>query len=311
MAKALLLSTVNKALAWTPEGAQTIHEGMGSYSSSTWNEENIFVTTQNRGSRGELKDNLLLIFDGKLELVDMREFPNVGPTAVMSVHEIFWWDGKLYIVSTANSRVVSWEPSGYMELIYQSPPRKPDKWSKNRGAHLNSVWCDGESFYVVEHRHGPSRVVRFDLDWNWRNTYHIGHQSHNIYLENGVMYVNTSWHHAVAIRDMRKGGERWVKIGEQLTWKPEEHSEEYVHEAYPRGLARTKDRWYVGLSATLKRGDRTEGDSCVAVFDNDWKLVDEIVVPDTGGIGTGGVRVVGETDYAHNRIPCPWDGKLK
>jgi len=46
----------------------------------------------------------------------------------------------------------------------------------------------------------------------------------------------------------------------------------------------------------------------VAVFNNDWRLVREIVVPDSGGIGTGGVRVMSETDYAHNRIKCPWEG---
>ena len=301
----LLVSTVSKLLVWMPDGIETIHEGQGSYSGATWSEDRIFVVTQNRQSRSEYADNQLLIFDGAFRLLDVYDFPNEGPTAVSSVHDVFYWQGKVYVVSTANSRAVAWEPSGKLETVYTAPPRVPDKWSVNTNAHLNSVWNDGQNFYVVEHRHGPSQIKQFDPDWQWKKTWFMGHESHNVYREGPVLYCCASWHHAVAMRDLQGGGERWVKVMDGLNWIPGHDDKKLTYTAYPRGLARTKDKWFVGLSATARRGDRDKGDSCILVFDNDWHKLDEIVLPDTGGIGTGGVRVMDETDYAHNRIPCP------
>jgi len=263
--------------------------------------------------------NRLMIFDKGFNVLDDIQFniPNSHEVRgrdfmVGGFHENFYWDGWVYTANTGFNSVIRWNPEAGLRLIYQGEPEQTMPWDEAKDNHLNSIWCDGKNFYVVEHMGGPSRVRVFDLDWKMVRTHQgLGEQAHNVYVEGNAIYVNTSYRHAVAIRDLRTGDEQWVKLAEQLGWRPKFYGEQFIHIAYPRGLARSKNRWYIGLSAAVQRGDRRKGDSCVMVFDNRWHKTKEMVFDNTGGIGTGGVRLMSETDYAHNRIPCPWDGTIK
>ncbi len=311
MDEILLCSTVTKVLLHTPKGNHVLHTGYN-YPSSTWDEERFYVVARQTGLPG----NMILTFDKSFNLLHEYHFNNPGAELdAGGFHEGFYWGGKVYIANTGYNNVVEWDPASKdVGIVYQAKPIQlpPPNWDAAKDVHLNSVWCDGQNFYAVEHMGGPSRVRVFDLDWNMVKTHrNLGEQAHNIYLEDGVLYVNSSSRHAVVIRDLNTGGERWVRLAERLKWKPKFHGERFIHWAYPRGWARTKDRWFIGMSATVERGDRRKGDSCIMVLDNRWESVKEIVLNNTGGIGTGGVRLMSETDYAHNRIPCPWDGTIK
>ena len=310
----ILLSTVTKLLLHTPKGDFVIHEGEYNYPRSTWDENQFYVVARKAGPPG----NRLLVFDKGFNLLKDIRFNIPGSSNVYGrdfmvggLHENFYWDGWVYFANTGFNSVVRWSADAGLRLVYEGEPKQTMPWDVAKDNHLNSIWCDGKNFYVVEHRGGPSRVRVFDLEWNMvRTHWGLGEQAHNVYLEGNAIYVNSSYRHAMAIRNLKTGGDRSIYLARQLAWRPQFHGEEFVHMAYPRGLARTKDRWYIGLSATVSRGDRQKGDSCVMVFDNRWHKTKEMVFDNTGGIGTGGVRLMSETDYAHNRILCPWDGTV-
>jgi len=67
--------------------------------------------------------------------------------------------------------------------------------------------------------------------------------------------------------------------------------------------ARTENGFYVGLSRLAARHERGEGDSIVVCLDNDFDIVDTIVLKDAGGITE--IRAIDGLDLAHNRIRCP------
>lgn len=73
--------------------------------------------------------------------------------------------------------------------------------------------------------------------------------------------------------------------------------------AYARGLARTEQRFYVGLSSVRERANRGEGGCRIAILDNGLGKVGEIELEGTGDLET--IRVMDGIDLAHNRIPCP------
>jgi hypothetical protein len=117
-------------------------------------------------------------------------------------------------------------------------------------------------------------------------------------MENGAAYIGLSddesllMHHYVTSRAIR------VNLTEHLgvTQDPTD-----LRQCYTRGLARSKDYFYVGAAAVQdERNERWQGNSAIAVLDGDLNFVEGIHFADTGGMHD--VRVLG-VDHAHNGIP--------
>jgi hypothetical protein len=205
---------------------------------------------------------------------------------VHDLHQILWWDGSLYVTETSRDRVQRWT-YGAEECVYDASGTGEDR------NHVNSVWCDGASFYVVEHRRGnePMRIVRLDrafrrLDaFEFRDLTSMHHCGlHNVYVEDGVLYT--------------------LSVDEFLGVDVKSRARETVWKGgdYLRGLARTEGRWWVGRSNLAVRGDRAKGDGSVVVLDDGFGKVDEIVIKDCGQVHE--VRAL-KGDRAHNGLDCP------
>ena len=207
-------------------------------------------------------------------------------------HQIFWWDGVLYIADTRKDRVLLWDGRSVRAVRWQRPNNLP--------LHVNSIWCDGERLYALEHRgpRMPKWVRVLDLDFEVvehielaRGTFpqanRILHGVHNVYVEDGILYVCSPT--ALVRYDIAS------KYSETVI--PQDNTR------YVRGLARVSGKFFIGLSEVRERSERAKGDSSVLVTDDDFNVLDILSLEGTGALHE--IRAIDSLDLAHNRIRCP------
>lgn len=280
----LLISTHNALLFW--DGVlNVIHEGVGVYYGITWSDLGLYVVA--RGA----DPPKMLAWDKKLNRVPSPQFVSMGPRGYYSgPHQAFYWDDLLLVTNTLYNRLEIWDAfTGSISRLFFDEPVNEDR------DHLNSIWRDPESglFYVVEHR--SKRIREFVLEpFEERRIYnaHTTFQGlHNVYVEDWQIF---SLEPSAFVRfDLVDGMWDEMKIE---TVDPKLH--------YLRGLARTTDYWLIGVSTFAERSKRTWGASSVLFLDNDFQVVDELVLPEKYGQLLD-IRVTDQLDLAHNRHYCP------
>jgi hypothetical protein len=285
----LLISTYRKFLLWDGK-IHTIYEGYShekyhNFFGITWNEDEIYMV-----EGGHAGHSLYHRFDGNLK----RKGRLPIGKSIGDPHQIYWWDGKLYIASAWQDTVFIWDGEAIRNIYW--------KKAGEGNQHINSIWCDGEFFYVVEHRKRamPKRVQVFDMDFKPLHKIVIPNDSfkkrtphgiHNVYIENGILYTCSPkafvWHNMASGESKPLQPSPWVRAAH-----------------YVRGLARVSGKWFVGLSEIKPRHERGEGDSAILVLNDDLEKIDLFHLQDTGGLND--IRAIDGPDLAHNRIECPY-----
>jgi len=231
----------------------------------TWDRERLYVA-DGLGGQGEVHAWSPSFERGECLLAPVHD-----------AHQILWWDGDLYATNTAENRI---DVAGKGHV----------KWTDDN-IHLNSVWCDGERFWVVEHRRGvmPARVRAFDLGWKEERVeefYKLDTSHywglHNAYVEGGILHTLST--RRMIARPLAGGEEERTVVG-----------------GYLRGLARG-DMWYVGKSRLSERQTRNEGNGSVLLLDDDFQIVEEVLIPDCGQVHDIRLMAGGP---AHNGLPFP------
>ena len=247
--------------------------GDGNYNGITWDDRAVYVTSSQDFRY------VVRVFD--------RQFRQAGtiPGDLHQTHQAIHVNGNLYVTNTGKNRVEVWEGHEWRWVAFNPSPHDID--------HVNGIWYDGTRFWVTEFRHrktAPSVVRICDGDLNLLETMTVGPPIHNVYIEAGRMFnlVSRQFKGILETNLATSGSARHHVRGEENN--------------LVRGLARTRDNWFVGLSRwEPERGDRHRGDAVVVVLDNRFREVDRWTVRDAGPVCD--VRVVSEPDLAHNGIP--------
>ena len=285
----LLISTYKRMILWDGQ-ARTVHEGYShkeyhNFFGITWNEDEIYLA-----EGGHVGHSCYHVFDGDLQYRGKLPFGQ----GIGDPHQIYWWDSRLCITSALQDAIFIWNGSGEPKWVGWKRPDEPTQ-------HLNSIWCDGQTFYVVEHRKRimPKRVQVLDMDFEPIRKIVIPndafvkiapHGIHNIYIEDGRLYTCSP--KAFVAFEINTG------IIRTSTSK-------LIRKAhYVRGLARVPGRWFVGLSEAKIRSERGQGDSAVLVLNDDLEMIDLLPLQDTGGLND--IRAIDGLDLAHNRVRCPY-----
>lgn len=267
----LLITTHHRAFVHA-ERDVVLDEGRGLYYGATWGPRTGLVYVAARNLEAD-QGTLILAYGGKLDLVAETFLPEVR-----RVHQILWWDGIVYICDTGHDRVVAWDGEA-LKVVYEATDTMLDY------SHVNGIWCDGKRFWVSELY--ARRLRAFDLEWNLVRDIPTEYGVHDVYREKRAVYTCASDRGCLA----------------RLAPEPMFVDVACGEYTYARGLARTRDRWYVGLSSVSKRSDRGDGGCRVVVLDDSMERMGEIRFEGTGGLQT--LRAMDGIDCAHNRIPCP------
>lgn len=284
----LLIATHARVVFWDGEKQHDLfkHEhGHTVFYGITWNEKEIYIAES-----GSARHCHFHIFDKNLNRIG--ELP-IGED-ISDPHQILWWDGKLYVTSANQDSVFVWDGETCRQVCW---------WEENEPRmHPNSVWCDGEKFYVVEHRFKemPKRIRVFNLDFEIVDCIELTKEGfvkarprgcHNIYVENGVLYMCSP--NVIVRHDLTSGKSEPIRFSH---WAREARR--------VTGMARPPGKFIVGLQRVAVKEKRGEGNSAFVVMDDDFKVLDVVPLKDTGGVNE--IRAVDGPDLAHNRIECPF-----
>jgi len=290
MMERILIAAHQRVVLWDGKTQHTILKGhkrskYTTYYGITWNEEHIFVAES-----GNARHSTYHVLDGNLERIG--ELP-IGRD-ISDPHQIYWWDGKLYVASADQDKIVIWDGESCRDVRWSEPGEARK--------HVNSVWCDGERFYVVEHRYRemPKRIRIFNLEFESIDCIELTAKGfvkayprgiHNVYVEDGMLYGCSP--KAMYKYNLSSGEHEPIRISRVA---------ESAHRMH--GLARVPGRFFIGLSRIAIRSERGRGNSAVLVLDDDLNVMKEIWLKDAGGINE--IRAVDGPDLAHNRMRCPF-----
>jgi hypothetical protein len=275
----LLISTMLNLIHYDGENYHIVHtgqlsEGTAHYNGITWDENEILVSA--------CKDfkYIILVLD---KLFNVKYY--LDQADLHETHQIIIKKDNLYCVNTGKNRIEILTSSGWKNKSFNPSPCDID--------HLNGIWFDNNYFYISEfrHRHNDKKsVVRIcDFDLNLLDTIKVGLPIHNVYVENGLMYNVISREAGIYQTDL-------------LTLTPTKHIPLSDLQGYLlRGLARTRDRWYIGASRWEEdKSKRHVGDGIVVMLNNRFQIIDKLVMPDVGPVCD--IRVIDELDLAHNGV---------
>lgn len=280
----LLITTMLKVIYWDGEHGHVLHEGnlgegTAHYDGLTWDDQRIVYVSG--------ADNYRYVIY-RFQWPDFSPLPHIEGE-LHEVHQLSWHKGKLYACNTGKNRVEVWNGEQWAYKAWVPSPHDIN--------HINALFTGGGLVYVAEHgrkteKGSVVRLCTLDLEQLW--LMNIGPDIHDVYAELGRVYNLTS--------PSERFGPAGIlctdivgRIGTQKTAFPEWGM------CLLRGLARTDDHWYIGMSRwEEKRDKRMLGDAIVVQLDNDFKEIARIRFPDFGPVCS--VRVVGVRDYAHSEI---------
>lgn len=235
-----------------------MHRGGGLYYGVASNGSEVMVGARRRMvSSEELpadEQGAIFFFDKNfsfLSEVQPREF------ALRDIHDIAWSDGRLWVTCSYDNMIAIWDGSDW-ERWYPFGKTDAEPWDRN---HFNTFFFEGESVWLVAHNKGPSEMLQFDRrSLQLESRILLGHQAHNLWRESGNLYTCSSAEGAIVGTDgfrLETGG-------------------------FPRGVAFGNGFRCVGVSELAERRARDLTTARISVFDDDWKSVSEIRLPEEG-----------------------------
>lgn len=228
-----------------------VHQGDGLYYGIARSEKNIYVAARKRmvssnipieEERGEI-----LVFDQKyrLERRVQASFP------LRDLHQIAWHDGKLWATCPYDNMIAIWDAKSWEQWF----PLGETPESVRDVHHYNSFFFEDDIVWVLAHNRGPSELLAYTLkDRNLIKRTTLGNQAHNIWRENNQILICSSGNGKIL---GETGFE--LEIG-----------------GFPRGYAFDGSNHYIGISELAERKERDLTNGKLLVFDNNWKLKNEI-----------------------------------
>lgn len=235
----------------------------------TWSSDFLFAAIRGNGGSGQQK---ILVYDKKLNLLDDLSY---GSHIFADLHQIMWYDNKLWVVSSGLNLVViiTFYVKSTSYRIWEPNPFTPQKARKTGHPitdrnHFNSIWFESSRVYLVAHNFEQrSEIWEFSypsLELTKRRL--SGHYAHNVCrIDGDLMTLSTDPPPPV----------------------------------YNRGLAVSADKIFTGQSVLNedRKARREEIRGSVLVWNKKWELEKEISI-DRGEVYD--VRLIDEPDFAHH-----------
>lgn len=270
----LLITTMLKFVLYDGD-ARIIHEGDLSqggahYHGITWDDDTVYVAAAN-----EFK-YIIRKFSK-----DLRHIGIIDDADLHSPHQIFWQTGKLYVTNTGLNRLEIYDGQEWDNVAWHKTTYDLD--------HINGLWSNGKQFYVSQYANRdeprqPSSVRVSNGDFTMLDEIIIGPGIHNVYVEDSVLYSLVSSPPRIAKFDL---------IYRSLTMTPLS-----IKSGLVRGLARTKDHWYIGVARwETDKSKRQVADVVILQLNSAFVETNRIVLPQLGPVCD--IRVIDEIDLAH------------
>jgi len=257
----LLITTSHSLLELNVENSniRNIHSGSGLYYGITSSDEKIFVAARNRmvSSAVPVEEECgeIMVFDRCLNLIGCID----SPFPLRDMHEISWHDGSLWVTCSYDNFIAIWDGNAWERWF----PLQEDRTDCHDVHHYNSFLFEEGRLWLLAHNQGASELLAFSFhNKSLIGRIKIGSHAHNVWREGSQLFILSS-------------GDGKV-IG----------NEGFVLETggFPRGYLHYGDRRYVGINEPAERSARDSTTSSVIIFNENWKYLKKIQLPDEGMI---------------------------
>lgn len=265
----MILVTTTHAL-WCFDPARAVaYEvdcGNGVYYGIGYSGDEIYVAARQAayGAAMDTQDNVILRYGYDLRLRGMLR----PPERLRDVHQIAWFDGKLWACGTHNNQVFVWDGETWSTWT-------PPEFDVYR--HLNSVCVCGEHVILVGFRDQGELHFHRRSDLAYVRTLTIGAKTHNVWRHQDRYWTFSS-----------RAGEAVSDVGERHL---------IAGGAFVRGVSLTADRQFLGVCSRTTRQSRAFSNSYVFEYDHAFRLLKKHAFPGHGMIHD--IRVMGVLDAAH------------
>lgn len=236
-----------------------LHSGKGLYYGITNSDENIFVASRNRMVSSsvpiEKEEGEILIFDFDFNLIDSIK----PPFSLRDMHEIAWHDGRLWVTCSYDNLIAIWDGAVWDKWF----PLPQDQDGPHDMHHYNSFLFEEKKIWLLAHNQGDSELFCFACqDRKIIKHVKMGSHAHNIWKKGEELFTCSSGEGKI-ISDA--GFE--LQIG-----------------SFPRGYQHVEGARYVGINEYAERKDRDWTESHILIFDDDWRELGRLDLPDEGMI---------------------------
>lgn len=201
----------------------------------------------------------IIVLDNKLRAEAIVQPENFK---LQDLHGIGFWKDKLLCTSSYGDYIAVYDGEIW-DRWQPIPPRKNCSYRDSH--HLNTVYATNDRLYILAHNwDNGSFILEFeDIGKPVKQIYNnMGIQCHDLWKYNDEIFTLSSKEGCV-----RSTGGFVKQLG-----------------GWVRGFAHVDNHFWVGVSPTAKRHDRAFGDGTIRKYDEDWNLVDSLVLEDEGQI---------------------------
>lgn len=285
----------------------------------------IVVSTQKYLYAGNLKKSIsncygiaykddhyyLAVYDKEKSIIkkynnDFTFTENIKTKHLDNAHQICFVGDQLLVTNTGKDSIYDVQSQQYINLsrgvkISNKTINKGDKF------HINSIYYDDERIYILGAR---GKFYILDAEYNLVNSFFIPYRSH-IPPREGLKYRGF-YHNIIKVGKWFYSCEKYGLI--RFT---ETHYEELIKTGdFLRGLAYDGKHWILGLSNSLPREYRGDGDSIIAYYDNNFNLVHSVQLENAGQIrdiylGGSSIEMEKEKKKEFAEIPTPQKKQMK
>lgn len=234
-----------------------IHRGYGLYYGITKAKNYYMVAARRRMVSSDIpmdaERGVILLFNNKLEKVDEIE----APFPLRDMHEIKWFDNKLWVTCSYDNMIAILEGKNWKRWYPLGEPIE-EPFDKN---HFNSFYFQVNSIWILAHNKGDSELLEFDLKTlELKSKISLGKQAHNIWKDGEVFYTCSSAESKLV------GTNGW----------------ELFTNGFPRGIAFSKKKIFVGVSEFEERKKRDYTTGKILIFKRDWELEKVLSIENEG-----------------------------
>lgn len=245
-----------------------LDRGRGLYYGIAESDGKLFVASRQRAvsssTERDTERGQILVFDKKLQPLGLL----AAPFPLRDLHEIAWHDGKLYASCSHDNMVAIYDGESWEQWFPLGGSLEDGKGPGDIN-HFNSFFFEEGRIWVLAHNRGPSELLAFSLDSHELiERIDLGNSAHNIWRE-----------------------------GEQPSEQPSEQlftcssidgklvgTNGFALETggFPRGVAFAPGLRCVGVSAMAERKARDFTTGKLALYDEAWRPLKDIVLHDEG-----------------------------
>jgi len=231
------------AFAWQIDCGKGVYFGI-----SFWDDHLYVAARQARvGRNRDEQDNVILRYRDDLRLDKMIK----APKPIRDVHQIAAADGVLYVASSYDDEIACYGIEADDWTFWQ--PFVPYSGAGLDLHHINSIYITAEEIFLAGLR-PKGWVARFDRSTRKLiSRQDLGTETHNVWLDGGVIHVCSSTDCAILREDHR--------------------SHPLLPNAWTRGCCVQDPRRFIGASENLSRSSRAFSNCAVLGVDEHYKYV--------------------------------------